>query len=214
MDDPEIVRYIIQAVEEYSVARPYEATYLYTGDGNTFDFPLPPRFIWSVSRITQIEYPAAQQIPNALEYLDWEVRNDVLGTQPRRILRLRTIIPDNGANMFVAYSTRHQYSTEFSTIPKEDQDAVLWLSGSYCATALSARAAGSTDSTIEADVVNYRDTSSKWASVAKVLKDMYMKRVVEPDAATPAGSQQEWRPQNSSGQSTLWHSRRTRRVFY
>lgn len=215
LDDWEVVRYVNQAVETYSVDRPYIATYLYSGDGNTFDFPLPPRWIWSVSRITKIEYPAAQQIPNTLEYLDWEIRDDALGLQPLRALRLRTIIPDNGTdNFYIAYSTRHHYDSEYTTIPREDQDAVIWLAASYCAMAISSKFAGATDSTIAVDAINYRDSQTKWNSVATTLKEMYINRVVAPDAATPVGSMQEWRPQNSTGQATLWHSRRVRRVFY
>lgn len=213
--DSDVVRYIIQAVETYSVDRPFVASYYYSGDANTFNFPMPPRFIWQFSRIITCEYPADQQIPNTLEYLDWEIRDQVLGLQPVRFIRLRTIIPDLGSNNFyVQYSTRHLYSTEFSTIPREDLDAVLWLAGSYCAAAISSKFAGATDSSIEADVVNYRDSMTKWQNVSKFLKELYLNRVVEPDSATPVGSLEEWRPQNETGQATLWHSRRIRRVFY
>lgn len=215
LSDPDIVRYIIQAVETYSVDRPYVTSYYYSGDSNTFNFPMPPRFIWQFSRIVTCEYPADQQIPSTLEYLDWEIRDQVLGLQPVRFIRMRTVIPDLGANNFyVQYTTRHQYSTEFSTVPREDLDAVLWLAGSYCAAAISSKFAGSTDSSIEADVVNYRDSQTKWQSVSEFLKALYINRVVQPDAATPVGSLQEWRPQNETGQATLWHSRRVRRVFY
>lgn len=215
LEDADVVRYIIQAVETYSVDRPFVTSYYYSGDANTFNFPLPPRYIWNFSRIVTTEYPADQQIPNTLEYLDWEIRDQVLGLQPVRFIRMRTIIPDNGPNNFyVQYTTRHQYSTEFSTVPREDLDAVLWLAGSYCAAAISSKFAGATDSSIEADVVNYRDSMTKWQNVSKFLKELYLNRVVEPDAATPVGSLVEWRPQNETGQATLWHSRRIRRVFY
>jgi hypothetical protein len=215
LDDPEIVRYIIQAVETYSIDRPYSTAYLYSGDANTFDFPLPPRWIWGVSRLIHAEYPAAQQIPSTLEDLDIDIRDDILGTQPKRSLRMRTIIPDNGSNNFLIwYSTRHSYSTEYSTIPREDMDAVLWLAGSYCAMAIASRYAGSTDSSIEADVINYRDSQRKWTDVGVGLRQLYRARVIEMDAAVPMGSIQEWRPVNSTGQSTMWHSRRVRRVLY
>ncbi|HET7640756.1 MAG TPA: hypothetical protein VFK47_18750, partial [Ktedonobacteraceae bacterium] len=186
LDDWEIERFIIQAIETYSVDRPFAAVFNYSGDGNTFDFPLPPKWIWSVSRITQIEYPAAQQIPNTLEYLDWEIREDALGMQPVRKLRLRTIIPDNLANnLYVQYSTRHRYDSEYSTIPREDQDAVLWLAASYCATAISAKFAGATDSSLAVDAINYQSGQQRWQAFANSMKDLYLKRVVEPDAATP-----------------------------
>lgn len=215
MDDPEIVRYIWQAIETYSVDRPFTTAYYYTGDNNSFDFPLPPKYIWGFSRVVSIEYPASQQIPASLEYLDWEVRDQVLGMQPVRYLHMRTVIPDTTANnMFVVYTTRHAYSSEYSTIPKEDMDAILWLAASYCATAVATKFASSSDSTLDADVVNYQTLQSKWRSVSKDLRELYIKRVVEPDAATPVGSLQEWRPMLGTGQQFLWHSRRVRRVLY
>lgn len=213
LDDSEIARYVRNAVNTYSVNRPMPVSYYYSGDGNTYKFPLPPKYVWGFSRIISTEYPADQQIPNIEETLDWEIRESMLGPQPLRFIQFRTIIPDNGTNnCWVQYTTKHVYCSDYSTIPSEDFDAVLWLAGSYCAAALASRGAGATDSSISADAVNYRDLEIRWGSVAKRLKDLYMSRVIEPDSATPVGSTEEWKPILSVGMPFMWHSRRVRRV--
>jgi hypothetical protein len=213
LEDDDIVRYIRQALATYSVDRPRITAYYYSGDGTTFDFPLPPKWVWGFSMIKGAEYPADQQIPEILDTIDWELREGVLGIQPTRFIRFRTNVPDRGTNnVWVQYTAPHEYSSEYSTIPVEDFDALLWLAASYCAVKLASKGAGSTDSTLSADVVNYQNAEQKWGAVAKRLKDMYLNRVVSPDSATPVGSTVEWKPILSTGMNFLWHSRRVRRI--
>ena len=213
MSDDEIIRFIRQALMTYSVDRPRQVAYYYSGDGVTFNFPLPPKWVWGGSRIVAMEYPADAEIPSTMDQIDWELREGVLGVQPIRYLRFKTIIPDNTANnAWILYTTRHEYSSEYSTVPVADFDAVLWLAGSYCASALASRGAGATDSSLSADAINYRDMEIRWGSVAKRLKDLYLNRVVNPDSATPVGTTEEWKPILETGQNFLWHSRRVRRT--
>lgn len=212
-DDNDLIGYLYQALRTYSVDRPRVVAYYYSGDGTTYDFPLPSKWINGFSRVVGIEFPANEQIPSVFETIDYELRESVLGVQPVQFIRFRVNVPESGTNnVQLFYTTHHEFSSEYSTIPANDLDAVLWLAASYAASALSARGAGSIDSSMSADVVNYRDASSKWASVAKMLKDMYLNRVVSPDSASPVGSTENWDSALSFGFPYLWHNRRIRRV--
>lgn len=211
LSDEEIEAKLAQAIRTYSIDRPRVLAGYMSGTSTAFDFSLPSKFVWNLSRIISVEYPADQQYPIYLDSMDWTVLEKIVHGQPVRFLRFPYQIPDSGTNnILVKYTTRHEHSDEYSTIPPEDLEAVLWLAASYAAITLSAKSAATTDSTIDADSVNYRDAETRWGSVAKRLKEMYENRVINPDSAAPAGFTDEWDSMLSTRGEFMWHPRRWR----
>lgn len=212
LSDPEVKRHIQTAVNTYSIDRSLIVSYYLTGDGQTFDYPLPGKWIWGLSRVVAIEYPADSQIPVYQESIDYEIRQGSLGPQPTKFIRFKLTTPASDDQVWIQYTTRHEHTSEMSTIFPEDMEAVMWLAAHFAAAALAAGAAGSTESTISADVVNHRDAEQRWKSVSDGYKKMYFDRVISPDSATPVGSTEEWVPILTTGHNFLYHGRRIRRV--
>lgn len=212
LDDLEISMFIEQAVRSYSQDSPMTIGYYYTGNGQSYDFPLPPKWVLGFSRVVAIELPTTTQVPSRMEDVEFEIREGMLGPQPTRILRLHYDIPDSTADsFFLQYTTVHHFSDRYSTIPANDFDALIWLATSIAASALASKGAGSTDSTIAQDSTNYRDMEARWGSVARRYMDLYLGRIVSPNNATPTGTNENWDSRNSVGQPFLFHNWRRRR---
>jgi len=212
LSDDEIKRHIQTAVNTYSIDRPLVVSSYFEGDGQTYDYPLPGKWVWGLSRVISIEYPADSQIPTYQESIDYEIRQGSLGPQPTKFIRFKLTTPSSSDQVWMQYTTRHEHTTEISTIFTEDMEAVMWLAAYFAAAALAAGAAGSTESTLSADIVNHRDAEQRWKSVSDNYKKMYYDRVISPDSATPVGSTEDWTPFLTHGHTFLYHGRRVRRI--
>ncbi len=210
--DEEIVSAFDRAMVEYNRLRPRTVLEALSGDGSTYDFPLPSRWIVGFSTISRIEHPTGEQYPAYLDGDDWIVRLDVLGQQPIRYLRFLADAPVSGTdNVLLSYTTRHVHTDEYSTLPPNDVEPVCWLAASWVADARSADEADTAAPTINADVVNYREGVTRWARVASRLRDRFEKHIgAGSDGVTAAGGFVDWDVSPTYGGDYLFHGRRRR----
>ena len=169
-----IISAFTAALGIYSRDRPRRLVASVSGDGSAYDFPLPRGWVYGLSRLVSIEYPAGEQTPTMLTTEATTIRESVLGGQPVRVLRFLGITPESGTdNILVTYTARHVHSSEADSIPADDLPAVCWLAAAQIADGLAADKAASSDSTINADTTNHRDGEQRWASVARRLRERY-----------------------------------------
>jgi hypothetical protein len=195
------------ALATYTRARPRLVVAALSGDGTSYDLALPGGWVWGLSRLASVEYPAGEQVPTVLEADDYGIYEAVLGGQPVRALRFRGT-PESGTDNIIArYTTRHVHNDEISTIPIDDLDPVLSLAASYGAEALAAWSARQSEPTIAADVV-MRDGVQKWRDVAAMLRKRY--EAVVGGGLMAAGATRDWDVLDSYGRDRLTHGRRYR----
>lgn len=215
LEDAEIDQAFNAALGTYSKDRPREIVDFYDGDGSSYKFALPSRYIWGWSRILEIEYPADStddQNRTLLEDGDWEIRDSRLGPQPLRQIVLKAVTADAGTdNIAVKYTARHTHTDEMDTVPAEDFEAVLWLGASYAATMLEAKMAAVSNPTIGSDSTDYQSGEQRWRAVAKQFKGLYDGYMIgSADSIGAAGKIVDWDTNLSSGQDRMFHRRRWR----
>jgi len=176
LSDTEITSQLSGAVNTYSQTRPQLKVKEYTGDGSTYDFTLPTDWEDEFSMIIggmneKIEYPAGEQVPTFIEDEDWMIYDL---TSPKK-LRLINDSPSSTEKVRIRYTIRHYLNNESTptSIPDADFDAVLALATAYCCDILATQSAGSTDSTISADSVNYRDSQLRYSQQATAWREKY-----------------------------------------
>lgn len=160
-------------VERYSVDAPLEAVSDVQGNGtNYLDLPVITQapillFEPNFSVIRRIEYPIGQQPPQLLLDSDFRVYRTPSGYQI--LINFDTPGPDQ--SMRVTWTARHL--SDGSTVPDKDFFAVVDFAASLAAEKLASFYVGTGDTTIAADVVDYRSKSSEMLSVAKALRKRY-----------------------------------------
>lgn len=212
LTDAEIDQAFEAALKQYSRDRPRVVADSLSGDGSAYDFVLPRAWVWSLSRLLTVEYPAGEQTPTLVDTNDAILHETVAGGQPVRLLRFLATTPASGTdNIVVRYTTRHLHTDESDTVPADDLDALCYLAASFAAETLAAWQAASTDSTIAADGVNHRDGEQRWRSVAKSLRARYDGHLGQGEASVAAAGQiLDWDTNLSWGQDRLFHGRRLR----
>ena len=162
------------AVDIYSKDRPLIKVKEYTGDGN-YDYDLPTDWIDGISYIVgDIEYPAGSQDIKYLPYEEWILRQTASETK----LRFLTVTPSAGTGFNVKYSTIHVVGAT-STVYTNDEEAFCQLAASIALRALANRMAQTSDSTINADVVEYRTKTDQFESRAKAAEKIYQNHISE-----------------------------------
>lgn len=176
LESGEIDNAILAAVKRYSIHRPQTKVYEFAGDGG-YDYDLPPDWLKGFSRITQVEYPCAQQKPSIIPKEDWTLFLKLVDSTQTRVLRFLSISPASGEYVRISYTVPHVVDDSSSTVFDIDFDAVCNLAASYCCGALSRKFAQTSEPTIAADAVNYQAKSSAYASRAKDLFKTYLDQV-------------------------------------
>jgi hypothetical protein len=149
---------IIQAVLVFSKDRPLVKIAELTGDGTAFDFSLPSDWNENFSTIlTEVEYPVDDdtQIQPMLDRSEWAVIRKLVSGSTVLRFRFKSFIPINGNIARFEYSTRHTLNQSTNTIQDSDSQAVIAKSAAICFWALASRFAQHSDSTIDADVIDY-----------------------------------------------------------
>ena len=172
-------RAINAALRKYSLHRPDYATTDIAGNG-THDLALPTGWVDGYSMISSAEYPIGQ-VPSELLAND-EV--DIYRSPTALKIRLRDVAPAAAESVRLTFTIQRSAAT----VPDNDIDAVAWLSAALCCEDLANAFAQSTDSSIAADSVDYRDKSQKFASRAKRLMQLYKEHLglKDNDTVTPA----------------------------
>jgi hypothetical protein len=164
-------------VQRYSKDRPQHLVEDIAGDGSAVT-AMPASYEDNFSVIESIEFPIGNDPATLLEDDAWSRYRTPAGLK----LRFASALPTVTEKVRVQYTARH--AKDGSTVPAEDFDAVCDLAASLCLDALAAQYAQTGDSTIGADVVNYRTKSSEYMGLAKAARKRYFDHVGAQDDST------------------------------
>lgn len=175
------------------------------GDGD--DLPLfEPEF----SVIKSIEYPIEQQPPQLVDESDFRVYRSPQGYK----LLINFDTPGPNDTCRITWTARHL--ADGSTVLERDFYAIVDYAGSLAAEKLASKYVQIGDSTIQADVVNYRTRSSEMLTIAKTLRKRYYNHMGIEEGASGTNEQapafalgHQWLEQNS-GVDRLVHDKYTR----
>ncbi len=199
--------FISEGVSRYSKHRPQRKVYDIAGNSG-YDYSLPSDWIRDFSMIQSVEYPAGSRPANILGDKDWEIYEDSTGQK----LRMLSSTPNTGETIRITYTLLHSVNISSSTIPASDADAVANLASSLCCEALANYYAQTADSTINADVVNYRTKSGEYAARASRLMKLYYDHVgIDAESPhPPSGATGNWDTNFQWGGDRIGHPNRLR----
>lgn len=158
-------------------------------DGNGTNYiPLPvapgveddlPVFERDFSVIANIEFPIGQQPPQLILDSDFRVYRTP-GAADKILINFDS--PEPGTFLRATWSARHL--RDGSTIPDKDFYAVVDFAASLGAEKLATFYVGTGDSSLQADVVQYRSKSAEMLACAKTLRKRYYNHMgIEEGAA-------------------------------
>lgn len=217
LSDTEIGQEVDAAVSQYSVDKPRVFVTDITGTGsqyyNVAAVDGMAGYEEGFTQIHAIEYPATavsatKGLPTYLDEDDWRWYRDETITY----LYLPNHTPTASQTIRITYTRRHTLSASVDTIPAGDFDAVCDLAAAYCCRRLAANFAKSSDSTIAADSVNYRDSQLRFKQTAEDFLDNYRRKVGVPKDGGPRAALaiREWDIDLTGGWPMLTHHRRVR----
>lgn len=166
----DIDTYLFQAVLVYSKDRPLIKVHELTGDSSAFDFAVPNDWVEDFSYINNdIEYPVNDDIQSIpiIDKNNWKFIKKLVGGVTTLFIRFLTFTPASSEKARFEYATLHTIDEDTNTIKDGDSQAVLCLTAALCYWALASRFAQFSDSTIEADVIDYARKSELYTELAK-----------------------------------------------
>ncbi len=162
------------AVKQYSRHKPREYVETYTADG-TKSYSLSSTN-WEVnfSRILKLEFPIDQAPP---EYLDEPDDYEILkySNTVEKVVFYAAIT--SGSQFRILHTKTHAVDASSSTILTHDEQILGKLAASYCLEYLATYYAQTVQSSINADIVNYRSKSREFLDLAKKLQEEYKKAI-------------------------------------
>jgi hypothetical protein len=205
LSSTEIDDFILESLSYYSKDAPYLKVADIAGDGG-YQYDLPNDWQEGFSYIVKVEYPAGKQVPLLLEPGDYTVYKTPTGLK----LHFYSLSPLATETIRITYTTLYTQST-IDSIPAQDQDAFCLLAAALCCGAIARRYAQTSDSTIDADSVNYRSKSDEYARRAKELGLRYSNFMGKKEGTPSAASgTKDWDTDYSWGGDFLTHPRRGR----
>lgn len=203
--------------QRYTLDKPLAVVSDVPGNGtNYLDLPVAPGnapvpvFEPEFSVIKQIEFPIGQQPPQLILDSDFRLYRSPTGYQ----ILINFDTPGSGDSLRVTWTARHL--ADGSTVPDVDFYAVVDFAASLAAEKLASFYVGTGDSTMQADVVNYRSKSSEMLSIAKALRKRYFNHMgIEEGASggneqTPAIAMGNQFLEQNSGVDRLVHGKYSR----
>jgi hypothetical protein len=178
-------------IQRYSLDSPLYIVSDIAGDGTNY-LPIPvapgegedlPVFEPNFSIIESIEYPIGQQPVQLVLDSDIRLYRSPTGYQ----IMLNFDAPPVGSSLRVTWTARHL--PDGSTVPDKDFYAVVDFAGSLAAEKLASFYVGTGDSSIQADVVNYRSKSQEMLNIAKALRKRYFNHMGIDEGAAPGDEQ-------------------------
>jgi len=168
-------RLLLQAVRIYSKDKPQKLIHEITGDGSTYLFSLPSSWVEGTSTIIgKIEYPADDyQEPQYIENDNWIFFKKLVTTVTTKYIRFVSFTPQSGKVARFEYTVPHTLDDTTNTIDDNDIEAVIALASAICFWALAAKFAQSTDSSIDADVIDYTRKTDLYKDLAKEKAALY-----------------------------------------
>lgn len=210
---------IAMATHRYSQDRPREVVEDETGAGSPYFVVVGAGAVlasWvdGYSSVQRIDYPAAaissSYTPTPLDPgRDWAYERDASKTY----LRLTSAVPTASETVRITYTAPHTHTSVTDTVPANDLDALCDLAAYYACLQLGTKAAGSSDPTIGADSVNYRDSQLRYKQQAELWLTSYADHLGQSDDGKPAGASSwaNWDSRNIAvGRPWLTHPSRRR----
>jgi hypothetical protein len=155
---------ITEALKRYSGTRPQRVPVDIQGNGS-HDYPLPDGWIPGFSAFESIEYPVGQVPELFIDRRDYKLYLTPTAT----VLRVVCATPDATETMRAVYTVPHSEET----LPDNDLEAVANLAAANCLRVLAAGYGQTSDSTINADVVNYRSKADEFRRLADSFEQQY-----------------------------------------
>ncbi len=159
--------FILEALSYFSRDYPRMRVADIVADGG-YQYNLPTDWQAGVSWLQKVEYPTGKRAPVYLEAADYSIYKSTVGEK----LLLINHTPQAGEILRLSYTTPYDEAS-LDEIPASMQDGLVLLASALCCEALSRIYAQTSDSTIEADVVDYHGKSNAYAQRAKELQQRY-----------------------------------------
>jgi len=215
LTDTEIGEEVDAAVTQYSLDRPRVVVVDVTGVTSPFyAHATLTGWVTHWSRLLSVEPQAAAvsatYTPSLIASLDDDVEQDYQdGTTHYVWLRANTPVAADIVRF--RYTAPHTLTNSLDTIPSPHFDAVCDLAASYCCKRLATKYSAASDSTIQADSVNYRDGQLRMKQSGDEFYRSYVRKVALPeDGPAPASVVGDWDTMNAWGGDRLFHGRRHR----
>lgn len=204
-----------QAIKgRYSQDRPLVKAKDYAGDGVTYQLTLPAAsgspaaygWIEGFSTVASVEYPSGERPPLMLD--PREISVDWISNTTKKLILAETT-PATGQTARLLYTTQRVVEAD---VLLTDIDAVIKLSAAFCCRALAGLYAQTSDSTLGADVVNYRTKSQEYTSLADKFQKDYESQMGRDAEQSPAaaGGFVNWDTRLQTGYDHFAHPRRGR----
>lgn len=189
---------IALAVVRYSEDRP-RAIVVDTVSPGGQRLALPAEWEDGVSRLVGIETPINQIPPAELAAEDWQLYRGVVGEE----LLLDQAAPA-GDTVRWRITIAHVADEATDTVPERDREAVACWASALLLDQLAVYYAGSRDTIIEGDRVDWGSKSRDFAKRAGDLRKRYLDHLgIEDKRAAPAGVVVSHRDKDSRGQDRL-----------
>ena len=219
VNGPQLPALVKRAImQRYTLDKPLQIVSDIEGNGTKYlDLPTAPNGgpavvfepEWSI--VKSIEFPIDQQPPQLI--LDSDIR--VYQAPDGWKILTTWDTPDVGDFLRVTWTARHL--PDGSTVPDADFYAVVDFAASLAAEKMASFYVGTGDSTMQADVVNYRSKSQEMLNIAKSLRKRYFNHMGIDESQTGGGDEQkpalaignQYLEQNS-GVDRLVHGKYTR----
>jgi len=192
---------IASAVERYSADMPRETVEDINGLGTQL-LALPGGWQAGFSDIWLLEYPIGRVPPTLVNQDDYSLYQTPTGPQ----IQLRYSVAAGTDNVRATYTVKHQLDGANDTIPANHREVVAcWAAASLC-DQLATLYAGQSDSTLQADAVDYKNKSAMFAARARALRTRYTNELGVSDVRNvAAGTVVTLVDRDSRGQQRLTH---------
>jgi len=190
------------AVGRYSKDRPRVLVEDVTQATTGAELALPAAWEDEVSDLVSIEYPIGENPPQYITA--WRYYRDPNGVT----VMTDTAVPAD-ADVRMTFTAAHQLDAGSDTIPAKDREAVACWAAALLLDQLAAYYAGSQDSTLQADAVDYGSKSGDYARRANALRKRYFDELgIDPKRTVPASAVAEMEIPASIGGRRLTQGRR------
>lgn len=197
-DPDDLLSAATEALNRYSKARPLEVVVDIPGSGS-HDCDLPIDWVEGFSAILQVEYPVDRVPAVIIDRRDYSI----YATPAGKKLRILIATPDADENIRQTYTIMHSEDS----VPVVDLEAVANLAASICLRQLAAAFGQTGDSTIGADVVNYRSKADEFRRLADSFEGLYKSHLGIKDNDTVTAALVT-APAPDDGRTRLIHGRR------
>lgn len=193
---------IENAIERYSKDRPRPKVVDIAAPGGSL-LPLPAGWEADFSSLSTIEYPIGNVPPNYIPNNHWNMYQSPDGL----MIQLYEALQSN-VQCRLTFSIRHVLDANQDTIPRGDREPVCCLAAASLLDQLAAEAAGSGDSTIKADAIDYQNASAQYAARAKALRKRYTDELgIDDKKNVASGAVVSFERGNTLGRQRLTHGR-------